>query len=127
MSNTTSPITKEQIIEAENNLIEAMKINDVETLDQLLHDDLLFITPDGQTITKKMDLDSHKSKTMIIEEIIPTIEKINLIEETAVVTIVFNTKGKMLGTPIAGKYRYIRFWKLVESTLKVIGGSCTPI
>ena len=79
MNSGNSFINKEQIVKAENNLIDAMKINDVDALDDLLHDDLLFITPDGQTITKKMDIDSHKSRTMIIEKINPTIEKINLI------------------------------------------------
>lgn len=127
MNSGNSFINKEQIVKAENNLIDAMKINDVDALDDLLHDDLLFITPDGQTITKKMDIDSHKSRTMIIEKINPTIEKINLIEDTAIVTIVIDTKGKMLGQPIEGKFRYIRFWKLFENKLKVIGGSCTQI
>jgi|JI10StandDraft_1071094.scaffolds.fasta_scaffold13571_11 ketosteroid isomerase-like protein len=127
MNSGNSFINKEQIVKAENNLIDAMKINDVDALDDLLHDDLLFITPDGQTITKKMDIDSHKSRTMIIEKINPTIEKINLIGDTAIVTIVIDTKGKMLGQPIEGKFRYIRFWKLFENKLKVIGGSCTQI
>lgn len=127
MISNNSLIEKEQVIKVENNLIEAMKISDVEALDKLLHDDLLFITPDGQTITKKMDLDSHKSGAMIIEKIIPTIEIINLIEDIAVVTIVVDTIGKMLGQPIEGKFRYIRFWKLFENKLKVIGGSCTQI
>lgn len=127
MISSISLINKEQIVKAENNLIDAMKINDVDALDDLLHDDLLFITPDGQTITKKMDIDSHKSRTMIIEKINPTIEKINLIGDTAIVTIVIDTKGKMLGQPIEGKFRYIRFWKPFENKLKVIGGSCTQI
>ena len=127
MNSGNSFINKEQIVKAENNLIDAMKINDVDALDDLLHDDLLFITPDGQTITKKMDIDSHKSRTMIIEKINPTIEKINLIGDTAIVTIVIDTKGKMSGQPIEGKFRCIRFWKLFENKLKVIGGSCTQI
>jgi len=127
MISNNSLINKQQVHKVENELIEAMKISDVDTLDKLLHDDLLFITPDGQTITKKMDLDSHKSGTMIIEEIIPTIEIVNLIQDIAVVTIVIDTKGKMLGQPIEGKFRYIRFWKLFENKLKVIGGSCTQI
>lgn len=127
MIRTNSLINKEQIIKVENTLIEAMKISDIDALNELLHDDLLFITPDGQTITKKMDLDSHQSRTMIIEKIISTIEKINLIEDIAIVTIVIDTKGTMLGQPIEGKFRYIRFWKLFENELRVIGGSCTQI
>ena len=125
---TSNILTKrEQILEAENQLISAMKISDLKALDEMLHDDLLFITPDGQTITKAMDLDSHRSGTMIIEEILPVVELINIIDDTAAVTIHVSAKGKMLGQPIEGKFRYIRVWKLFTDSWKVIGGSCTQL
>ena len=120
-------IDKALVIESENLLIAAMKAGNIEALDSLLHDDLLFITPDGQAITKKMDLDSHRSGTMIVDEINPEIENINIIGDTAVITIAIAAKGSMLGQPIEGRFRYIRVWKLVCNTLKVIAGSCTPI
>jgi hypothetical protein len=122
-----SSINREQILDIENNLLSAMKVSDVDALDKMLHDDLLFITPDGQTITKEMDLASHRAGTMIIEEILPTIEQINIIDDTAVVTLVYKTKGKMMGTVIEGNFRYIRFWKMFDGALKVIGGSCSQI
>ncbi len=49
----------EQILQLEQRLLEAIKTSDVEVLDQLLHDDLLFIAPNSQTITKEMDLASR--------------------------------------------------------------------
>jgi hypothetical protein len=127
MTSKKTLIEKEDVIKLENHLIEAMQISDIDTLDQLLHDDLLFIAPNGQTITKEMDLDSHKSGAMIIEHIIPTIEFINIIDDIAIVTIVMDTKGKMFEQPIQGNFRYIRVWKLFENKLKVIGGSCIQI
>lgn len=120
-------ITKEQIIEAENQLLEAIKKSNVSTLDKMLHDDLLFITPDGQTITKAMDLHAHRSGTMVVEEVLPTIELINLIEDTAIVVVVYQSKGKMVGNPIEGTFRYIRIWRLFNESWKVIGGSCTQL
>ena len=120
-------IDKELVIQSENLLIAAMKASNIEALGSLLHDDLLFITPDGQAITKEMDLDSHRSGTMVVNEINPEIEIINIIGDTAVITIAIAAKGSMLGEPIEGKFRYIRVWKLIGNTLKVIAGSCTPI
>jgi ketosteroid isomerase-like protein len=117
----------DQILEAENKLVAAMRISDVSALDELLHDDLLFITPDGQTVTKSMDLDSHRSGTMVVEEALATIELVNLIEDIAVVTILLKAKGKMLGQPLAGEFRYIRIWKRFKSSWKVVGGSCTQL
>ena len=120
-------LNPEKIKEVENDLLEAIKVSDVETLDSLLHHDLLFITPSGDTVTKAQDLASHKAGSMIVEKIESTIEKINFIGDTAVVTVVYNTKGKMLGTPIEGRFRYIRFRKVINSNLQVIGGSCCRI
>lgn len=120
-------IDKEQVEEAEETLLSAIKSNDISTLDELLHDDLLFITPDGQMITKNIDLDSHRDGTMVVEKVKSVIEKIKLIGTTAIAVTVYETRGKMQGKAIAGKFRYIRFWKLDGGRLKVVGGSCTQI
>lgn len=111
----------------EDALLQAMVAHDVRMLNQLLHDDLLFVTPDGQTITKVMDLDAHQKGLMVIDRISTTIEQINIIGDNAVVTLVMDTKGKMIDMPIEGKFRYIRIWKKVGDDLKVIGGSCTAL
>lgn len=120
-------IDKEQVTEAEEMLLSAIKSSDIPVLDGLLHEDLLFVTPDGQVITKEMDLESHRAGTMVVEKIKSTIENIKLIGTTAIAVTMYETRGTMLGKPIAGKFRYIRFWKLDGGKLKVVGGSCTPI
>lgn len=107
----------------EDELIRAIRASDVVALDQLLHDDLLFVTPNGQTVTKQMDMESHRSGQMIVEKLESVIEEINVIEDTAVVTVVYQTKGTMLGNPIGGRFKYIRVWKLFETGWKVIAGS----
>jgi hypothetical protein len=71
-----------------------------------------------------MDLSSHRAGEMVVDEIIPTVEEIKIVDDTAIVVIVYNTKGKMLGNPIEGRFRYIRIWKQFSDGLKVIGGSC---
>ncbi|MGJ1417307.1 hypothetical protein ACR784_18070 [Sphingobacterium multivorum] len=35
----------------------------------------------------------------------------------------FVAKGKVMGTPLEGKFRYFRVWKRIDNTLKVIGAS----
>lgn len=121
------PITKQQITALEHQLIAAICNSNIPFLEQVLHDDLRFMAPNGQVITKAMDLASHRAGEMVVEELIPTLEEITLMENTAIVTVVYATKGSMLGTPIAGKFRYIRFWKQFEDGLKVIGGSCIQL
>lgn len=119
--------TKNEIIKLENKLLEAIKISDVETLDHLLHNDLLFVTPQGQTVTKQMDLDAHRSGLMVVIDMQSTIDQINLIGNSAVVTVIYKTKGIMMGNPIEGNFKYIRIWNLFDDGFKVIGGSCMMV
>ncbi|MNV84515.1 hypothetical protein D3C71_1783930 [compost metagenome] len=104
-----------------------MKSSNVDQLDQLLHDDLVFITPDGQTLTKSMDLEAHRSGSMVIDKFVPSIESIKLFGDTAAVALLVNASGEMLGQPISGTFRYLRVWKQFDDSLKVIGGCCAIV
>jgi len=119
--------TRNQILNAEDELFEAIRSRNIETLDKLLHDDLLFIIPNGSTITKKMDLDSHSRGEMTVEKLERSYEEIAVIDNVAIVTLTIVTAGKMLGEDISGTYKYIRLWKLCDGSPKVIGGSCTKV
>ena len=74
-----------------------------------------------------MDLDAHRSGAMVVDEIKSEIQEINFIGNAAVVIVIYETKGKMLGQPMDGKYKYIRIWNQVNNIWKVIGGSCIRI
>jgi hypothetical protein len=116
-------INREDVIEVENKLFSAQLVSDVEILDQLLHDDLIAVTPTGQIVTKEMDLDSHRTKTMIIEDALTDIDEIKINADTALSIVTMTAKGKVMGTPLEGKFRYFRVWKLFDGKLKVIGAS----
>jgi ketosteroid isomerase-like protein len=122
--NQENSMEREDIIRLEFRLIDGIKSSDIGLLDALLHNDLLFIAPNGQTITKQIDLQSHREGAMQVETLVPTIEDIQIMGDTAVVVVVYDTKGTMLGKPIAGKFKYIRFWKQFPDGIQVIGGSC---
>ena len=120
-------MTRENIVEAENRLFSAQLVSDVDVLDQLLHDDLVAVAPTGQILTKEMDLDSHRAKTMIIEDATTEIDSIQLMGDTAVTIVTMTAKGKMMGTPVEGTFRYLRVWKQFGGTLKVIGASISQL
>ncbi|WP_447637855.1 nuclear transport factor 2 family protein [Flavobacterium microcysteis] len=120
-------LNEQKILEIENQLREAMKKSDVEILDQLLHDDLLFVLPSGEVITKKIDLETHKSGNLVLEEITSSIDSIKQIGENVVVTLSSKLKGKMLEQNFEGNFRYLRVWKMFDGQLKVIAGSCVAI
>ncbi len=120
-------LTTENVVRSEYKLAEAIRAGDADCIDKMLHDDLLFITPDGVTVTKKTDIDAHKAGTMVVEQLVLTPETINIIDDAAVSVVRYQAKGKMIGQPIEGSFKYIRIWKQFGDTLKVIGGSCTKM
>ena len=104
-----------------------MKKSDVLILNELLHDDLIFILPNGQKITKEIDIETHKTGNLVFTEIHSTIDSINLIEQNAVITLSSKIKGKMFENYFEGEFRYLRIWKIFDNQLKVIAGSCVQI
>ena len=116
-------ITIKEIAEVENQLFLAQLASNVDGLDLLLYDDLVAVAPDGQMLTKEMDLNAHRSKAMIIENASTEIDEIRIIGDTALSVTTMTAKGKVMGTPLEGKFRYFRVWKRIDNTLKVIGAS----
>ena len=116
-------ITREDIVEVENQLFSAQLASNVNILDQLLHDDLLAVAPTGQIVTKEMDLNAHGAKMMIIEEASTVINEVKITGATAISIVTMKAKGKMMGTPMEGQFRYFRVWKRFDDTLKIVGAS----
>jgi len=121
--NETNLISKESIISMEKEILDAMRNSDAEKLNELIHEDLLFNIPSGQTITKDLDLENYRSGNMKIENISSSEQSINLIGDTAVVSVTITMQGKYLEHILDGKYRIIRVWKVFVNTWKVIAGS----
>jgi hypothetical protein len=116
-------ITREDIVEVENQLFSAQLVSNVNILDQLLHDDLIAVAPTGQIVTKEMDLNAHRAKMMIIEEASTVINEVKITGDTAISIVTMKAKGKMMGTPLEGQFRYFRVWKRFDDTLKIVGAS----
>jgi hypothetical protein len=118
---------KNQIIECEGKLLDAFTNKDLITLDTLIHDGALFILPNGITVTKSMVLDNYRKGDTAMTSIKPSDQKINLIENTAVVSVNLEMIGKYNDKIISQQFRYIRVWKLHNDTWQVIAVSGVPI
>jgi len=120
-------ISKNEIIEQENKLYKAITESDINTLEELLHDDLLFVIPSGEVITKEIDLRAYRDGALKINKINPQIEALNSIGDTAVIVLSMELEGSYNAVPFEAKYRYIRFWKKFKEGIKVVGGSGVAI
>lgn len=114
---------EDQIIELENRLLVALKTGDDKILEELLHDNLIFNIPTGQTITKSMDISNYQSGIMTVSEIVVSDRIIQTIDDIATVAVTLHLKATYADQYIDGKFRYLRVWKLFDNSWKVIAGS----
>src|SRR6476659_6696750 len=95
-----------QIVAAEERLMTAMKTCDAALLDRLLHDDLLFNGPTGETATKALDLANYRSAGINLDIVAPGDLRISAIGDDAVVAVTVRLKGNYMGQEIDGRFRY---------------------
>ena len=119
--------SRESILSMEQKILSAMLESDIVSLDKLIHKDLLFNIPNGQTINKELDLENYRSGNMKIVSIKSSNQSINVIEDTAVVSATVVMKGTFMKHNLDGEYRIIRVWKMFGNTWKVIAGSSIKI
>ena len=112
-----------EIIARENALLTAVTTNDVALLDDLLHDDLLFNGPNGQTGTKQLDLANYRSGDIQLTRAEASDRVVSAIGDDVVVAVTVTLEGSYLGVPVDGRYRYLRVWKRVAGAWRVIAGS----
>jgi len=114
---------EEQIIENERRLLDAFKDKDLTVLQELLHDNLLFILPNGATETKASVLNNYQSGDTVMTSISASDYVLSCIGDAVVVSLNLELEGKYFDHVIEAKFRYMRVWKLFGETWKVIAGS----
>ncbi|WP_226001742.1 nuclear transport factor 2 family protein [Paenibacillus sp. BJ-4] len=73
-----------QIIEYEEKLRKAMLASDVKMLDELIHDNLIFVNHFGQMLNKEADLEAHRSGVLHFTDIQVMDQKVIPLDGTAV-------------------------------------------
>ena len=122
-----APHLEAEIVAREDALLRAITTNDVAQLDDLLHDDLLFNGPDGQTGTKAQDLANYRSGGIQLRRAEASERPIRAIGDDAVVAVTVTLEGSYLGLQVDGRYRYLRVWQRTGGTWRVIGGSVVAL
>ena len=111
----------------EQALLRAITTNDVASLDDLLHDDLLFNGPDGQTGTKALDLANYRSGGIQLRRADASDRLVSAIGDDVVVAVTVTLEGSYLGVRVDGSYRYLRVWKQFDGAWRVIAGSVVAL
>ena len=126
MDLTTMP-TKTQIAALEQRLQEALRNNNFRTLDQLYHDQLIVTNSIGQAVGKHNNIEPFHKDHLSINNITVSEQEISVHANTSVASELLKIKGKSLGFPFEGTYRYLRVWKEFSEGWKVIAESSVTI
>jgi len=100
----------QQIIKAEERLKLAMLNSDINELDKLLADQLIFTNHLGQILTKSDDLEAHKSGLLNINSINLDEQKILLAPNTIVVFVKAHIVGSYANETSESDFRFTRVW-----------------
>ena len=126
--NNINPNIESQIQTCETRLYAAMLASDVAELDVLIADELLFVGPTGELVTKAMDLELHRSGGTKFHELIPKELEIRVCsDQWAIATAKIFLKGTYLGNDFSGDFRYLRVWSQGENGWNIVGGSVSAI
>jgi hypothetical protein len=99
---------EQQILEAEEQLRQAMLATDLEALDRLLAPELMFTSHLGQLLRKEDDLAAHRSGMVKIDELIPSERHIQIHGDVAVVSVRVHLSGSYADTPSQGNFGFTR-------------------
>ncbi|MFC4060939.1 nuclear transport factor 2 family protein [Planomonospora corallina] len=103
----------EELYEAERRLQAAQLAGDVEELDRLLHEDLVFTgPPDGgfHPGAKRLDLENHRSRTQVMTKVAEEDLAVVISGSTGVTCFLGTLEGTFAGEPFSGRLRYTRTW-----------------
>jgi ketosteroid isomerase-like protein len=84
---------------------------DVDVLERLISDDLLFAGPDGQLGTKAQDLEAHRNGVVRFRRHEPQELRIRRVgDDVAVTSLLTRLSVDVAGQPNGGFFRYTRVW-----------------
>ena len=99
------------VVACEAQLRAAQLAADVDTLDRLLADDLLFTGPDGRLVTKRQDLEAHGSGAVRFRLHEPEELRVRRVgPDVAVAALRTRLVVEVAGMLVRGTYRYTRVW-----------------
>jgi len=108
-------------------LREAMIASDVEALDRLISDDLIFTAFTGQLATKEDDLAMHRSGAIQIETLDILDRQVRFLGEAAIVVSHVRIAGNFNHSPASGEFRFTRVWHMRPEGWQIVVGSTTAV
>ena len=115
------------IADLEEKLLDGFKRRDLNILDLLFAEGMLFHDQYGNVLDTEMDLEAYRSGMIKINKINVSKREIRVFESIVIVSASLFIKGSYSNILLNGKYQWLGVWGKVSEDWKVISASCTSI
>ncbi|MCJ2186520.1 nuclear transport factor 2 family protein [Novosphingobium beihaiensis] len=115
------------VMNCEERLRAAMIAGDVEALDDLIDDDLVFTGPMGNVMTKAEDLEAHRSGAFRIQRLDLFDSRIHPLGEIVIATTKAELEATFGGDAVSGTFAYTRVWRESANGWRVLAGHCSSL
>jgi ketosteroid isomerase-like protein len=105
-----STLSIDDVRRYEQRLLGAMLRSDLDELDTLLADDLVFTDHLGALWRKQDDLAAHRSGAIKVRAVTASDEHFRLFAGAAVVSVLVQISGTFAGQEASGAFRFTRVW-----------------
>jgi ketosteroid isomerase-like protein len=123
----TVPFTITDVENLEERLRLAMLAGDVDLLDDLLADELVFVDHQGRRQGKAQDLEAHRSGILKLGQIEIYDRVIKLMDNAATVCLSARIGGTYYGESFSEKFAFSRVWSRENGHWAIILTHCTRI
>ena len=127
-SNASETMTAEQevsyLLDRYN---DALLKKDTTSLDEIWADDLSFVNPQGQLLSKKDRMDNIKTGATDLKSADVSGKKIRVYGHTAVATLVVKINGQYSGQEGDGSFRVTTVWAKPKGMWQMVAVQMTPI
>lgn len=111
---------EDEITSCELRLLEAFTRNDLGILDALIDDRCRFLLPNARVVSKSTVIENYRSGRTTIASVNVSERMIHVADDVATVSLIQELKGRSYETSFNARFRYLRVWKRLGSTWKVI-------
>ncbi len=119
-----------QLVELERQLSEALVRQDVQVLDRLWSNDLVFTFPDGKMSNKRQRLASQKPGAHSSQSESSTTNdevKVSVYGHTAVVTVLATWRGKTNNQAYSSQFQATHVWAKQEGRWQLVAAHVSPV
>jgi ketosteroid isomerase-like protein len=111
----------------EDALRRAQLSSDVDALDKLVDESLVFTGPDGMLYGKGDDLDAHRNGWIRVTRLEPSEEHVQDFGDLAVISVRMEMAGLFRGEPFSGSFRYTRVWRRFGDGWRIVAGHVSAV